>query len=161
MALRRKLLIAGVLVLLVAAGLAAYYYPRYAERREVIGTISRYNVLLSQALAEMDEKVLRSVADPGEVTRIGTYMVLLDGTDTLVESELLDLDVSSYQSAGETFTVLTEERWRYSERDSKTGRIRIEPEIQVHKVKYTVIDTPDGMRVYQSLLKDSDGAEAK
>lgn len=153
-AVRRSARIALIvgLVFIVSATAAWFGFKPVLKRREVVGAISRYNVAVSRAYSTMSESPLRSVAATDEVGRITTYMVKLDGENTIVDSELLELTVTSYRSDAPTYTVTTVERWRISERDKTSGQLRSKARTEKNRMKYTLIDTARGVVVFRADL---------
>ncbi len=145
--------IAVVIGVLVALGAGIILASRIAEEQRVRRAIARYDLALREAVRTLDEKPLAPVTHPRELGRVRSYLILLKGTATRLEVELLDLQVESVRSTSPTITALAVERWREIQRDTVSGAVRAGPSERVQRIEYTLLPDETGrLRVYLSRI---------
>lgn len=153
---RRIVMIAAAVV--AALALAAPFALRAYREQEAREVIARYDVLLAEALETLQPELIGEVAELDEVGRVGSYSTHLWGTGVLLESELLDLDILDLESAEPTVTVTVRERWRYLERDRRSGVVLGDEVEEEQTLEYTLVRVDGALRVYRSSLIETDGA---
>lgn len=150
---RGSAIAALVLAFVVFGGLLGH---RYAVERRARAAIAAYDLALSEALRSLDAERLEGVALPREVGRVRNYTILLEGTATRLETELLELRIESVRSEDPTVTAIAMERWRETQRDLRTGAVRGPSIERRQRIEYTLV--PDGrtLKVYLSRVVGDD-----
>ncbi|MDP2183835.1 MAG: hypothetical protein Q8K99_14900 [Actinomycetota bacterium] len=147
----RRILQWAVVVVLVVA-LVAPFALRYYRKQEARRVISRYAVLLSEGLENLTPEIVGEVASAEEVSRVGTYSTRLWGNNIRLESDLLELQILEVVSQEPTVTVKVKERWRYVERDRKSGAALGEEREETQLLDYTLVRANGKLIVYRSDL---------
>ncbi|MCL4079184.1 hypothetical protein MX659_06240 [Coriobacteriia bacterium Es71-Z0120] len=149
---RRLVALAVFLVLLAGTGLFGY---RAWQERRVRAAVAAYDVALAEALRSLDAERLQGVALPREIGRVRNYMILLEGTATRLDAELLDLHVEKVRSKDPTVTAVVVERWRETQRDTRTGAVRGPASERRQRIEYTLLSGGGTLKVYLSrVLED-------
>lgn len=136
--MRKRIVTALVAVLLVGAVATPFALSQY-RKYEVRRVVTRYCVLLAEGLETLRPEIISEVAGLEEVSRVGSYATHLWGNNILLESELLELEVLRVDSAEDTMTASVSERWRFHERDRKSGKPLGDPWEEVQELDYTLV----------------------
>jgi hypothetical protein len=145
---RRRLIWSGVAalaaVILVGAALTV---PRYLQERRARGAIVAYDIALTEAYANRDWRPMQAVARAREVDRVANFIdgFVLQGQG--MRLQLLDLQVESLTSSGDTTTVSVTERWRIATFDEAT-KAQVGPtRDERQRVKYVLVSSDGGLVV--------------
>jgi len=147
-------LVVGVAVVAVAAPALV----RANQHQRVKRAVSAYDLALAESLRALDETVLEDTALPRERGRVRSYLLLLEATGTIIDAELLELDVREVTSSEPTVTALVYERWRELERDPATGLAKRDPVERSQILRYTLLPEGGTLKVYLSEIVD-EGAQ--
>lgn len=143
--------VAIVLLSLLALGLVGYLGREpvrdYFVKREAKRLISRYNVALAQTVGNYDPAPLKKLAGAREVQRVTNYMGALRLENTVLEADLLSLEIRSLEAALPTVTATTVERWRYVERDRESGKQKGRVHEETQSLTYTLVKEKKGLIV--------------
>ncbi|MCX8007821.1 MAG: hypothetical protein N3B11_06910 [Coriobacteriia bacterium] len=151
---RSRALAVAVAAILVIGGIFGF---RHAQKSRVRSAIVAYNAGLSDSLRTFDLSHLEGVALPREIGRVRNYLILLEATGTRLEAELLALEVVKVRSQDPTVTAIAEERWQETQRDARTGAVRVAAVRREQRVEYTLLPDEGALKVYLSrVLEDSE-----
>lgn len=141
-------------VLIVVAG--ALYGPTYMSRSRAKRAIGQYLAALTQTLRDYNAAPLAATATPREVGRVENYVTLLKGTNTKLETELLQLDVREVRSSDVTVTAIAKERWRELERNAATGVAKGSAIERTQVIEYTLVPEDGVLKVHLSRVVEGD-----
>lgn len=136
--------------MVAAAAIATPFIVRAVQRDRARRAVSDYVLALRDSLRTLDATLLENTAMPREIGRVRSYFILLDAERTTMDAEVLGLDVQSVRSTDPTVTAVVSERWRYTERDLDTGRIKSEPTEETQTMRYTLLPSDGRLKVYLS-----------
>jgi hypothetical protein len=129
---------------------------RITLEREVRGTLTRYALALAETTRELDLAPITDLAGDRQITRVRTYLILLEGTGVRLDSDLLALDVEQVRSEGVTVTATAVERWRFAQQSIATAEQVGETTEIERVVNYTLLRDPQGRLIVHMALFDDE-----
>ena len=136
---RRVVVLTSLLLVAALVGAAAYFGPMYQNRVKAQRAISAYNVALSAALYDVNPALIGDYAGERELSRVREYFTELAGRGVFMDAEMLSLRMEDVRSQPPTITAHTVERWRYVERDKRTGKKIGQEIVENEKLTYTLV----------------------
>ena len=106
-----------------AARIAAPVPPPACDRRGVVATVNRANVLYARALRTLETRELPEVWAGGALEMVRGYVAYLRQSGLYATPELRSITMEELQVSGGRATVRTLENWLYQERSRFTGRV--------------------------------------
>jgi len=97
--------------------------PTACERRAVVATVNRANVLFAQALRSVDASALPEAWSGDALLQVRDYVARLRAGGRYATPELRSIELTELQSDGGRAFVRTLEHWLYQERDRLSGRV--------------------------------------
>jgi len=127
---------AAALLLVLSSGALSGCGKSASETEQARKLVERYNQVVSEAYRRGDVRLTDSVVGPKEGKKLtGLIGVRLDEGMTL-DSQLVSLEVTGVEKAGEEMRVRTKERWHYCDRKIGSGALVGEESTDSYEMLY-------------------------
>lgn len=135
--LKRIALAALIIAMVVAGGMVGW---RSYQDTQVKRAVMAYNNALIRTLSDVSLAPMHKVATPTQVNRVGTYLLVFDGTGTRMEARLRDFAIKATERGDDgRLTVVTSESWTYQDFDVSTEEPVSERRGETSTVEYILI----------------------